>query len=579
MGIKDKEFKAFSIDVFKQLFEGKEIISGWEEERLVTKRISDYLRDLSFEVRYLEVPCMAWREKYVEIREGSRDVPALALPYSPSGYAEAPLVYAGHGLEKDEWEGIEVEGKIALLEWYSEELDEVVWQYREAVERGAVGVIVYDAYPGVMRRIVVHFSEDYSYESGDPLPVPVVSVSRLEGLRLIKAARKGLNVSLRVETELRHKATGFTVEAIGDEDEAITLLTAHHDHWLSGFGDNVLGVAMLLFLSKELVNSKGIRIVSFCCEESGALDYSPWYWVWGSRNYVHYLKEKGVLEKLKIVINIDVATRNPIKLALSSPEMIERARKILGKKAEYELGSPYFDSYPFMVEGVPSITIHSMDSYFDVYHTNKDIPELVEWDAVIKSYSIVKELAHIASKFADSKEFMRLVRKSILEISQKILNEKKSLKEAKKVDHEKAKKLRGLLITPIFEGDYSKDHGPFKTVFLPQLLIVKDYESLKRIFKLIEEEKINEAYRMLERVPSKRIIPGDEKIVTRFPKSYLKTLFKVSEKDAILKFLKEMEFIYISDIRRRVEYLRGIYEAICKGSKEGGSKGYFRDNK
>ncbi len=177
-----------------------------------------------------------------------------------------------------------------------------------------------------------------------------------------------------VETRL---GTGYNliVNLEGDKEESV-ILAVHHDHWLTGYADDCLGVglgaSMLLNVIKERSSMKrGLSFISFTAEEAGNPGFASLYWAYGSTRYVEYLSRRNLLDSVYAVLDLDVVGRQYV-IHTSEDLSLQLSQLV---NAQWELPKPYFDALNFEMNGIPSLTLSSLDNYWDVYHTDRDVEE------------------------------------------------------------------------------------------------------------------------------------------------------------------------------------------------------------
>jgi len=481
--------------------------AGSDEEREYLARVAAKLEEAGLRVEKFTFECMTWREKHAEVAVGGLRLRAAAMPYSPPGDVEAEVVHVGEAALPHEWEKFDLRGKIALVKFYHK-LDEASWQYLEAVWRGAEAVVFYDRFPSRRRRIVITYSRDYRFTAGAPPPVPAVSVSFEDGMRLLRAAREGKRVRVLVEAEVEHSSSSAVVYA-GDLSGPV--LGAHADKWLAGFTDDVLGVSLLLLLASELRDSAGYIV--FGAEESGAPGYSPWYWLWGSRSFADHLERKGLLDEFGVLLNLDVLGGSRLRLSASGPDFKEGLASILG---DVEAGPDQviFDSFSFTMKGVPAATFHTFPELWSVYHTDVDTPSLVDWESIGRAYESVLRAAR-----AFIRERWGLMKYSALvDAIRERLEQVEFLPEARlvldrlaklRVDSEEfARALRRALTRPVFRGHYETELVESEIVYPYLLDVLDDYLSLRNA---LNTGDLRVVIRGLRRVPgAEEMLPSVE---------------------------------------------------------------------
>jgi len=448
---------------------GGDVVAGSREEAEAAERIRGVLEGLGLSTGVYRFECMSWGERHAELDAPGAPVRAVALPYTPSGDVEAELVYAGEGLEERDWEGVNAEDRVVLLKWFGK-LDEAVWQYIEAVRHGAAAVILYDPYPGRVRRMVMSLSTDYRFGGGTPPYVPALSVSFEAGMRLLRVARRGGRVRVYTETSVRHGAESRVVYA-GDMEGVV--VTAHMDKWLTGFSDNSLGVALVLEAAERLRDAASYVI--FGAEESGAPGYSPWYWIWGSRSFVSWLGRRGLIESLGPVVNLDVLGGPRVHVSASGPGYRRGLEDTLGGGYTYGWDEAIYDSYSFTLAGLPAATLNTYDHVQPVYHTDLDNDVYTVWSGVDQALRAVEAVANRFSRegwgIIDYGELVGALRRRVEEFSwapesRDVL----ALLEGLELrGEEEARRLRRLLAAPIYRGRYETTYRDFEYSY-PYLL-------------------------------------------------------------------------------------------------------------
>src|SRR5882724_3943641 len=197
-------------------------------------------------------------------RAGGRDLANEVLAYSGCGSAAAPLVHVGTG-EPADCDGIDLSGRIALVE------RNVTFhrsaQYREAVARGAVGLVYISHAP--QNLIQIGTVSDPEDGLG---PIPALSVGERDGKDLIAAARAGgITAEIRIDAILQ-PATGRNVVGRLAGEGPPLLIGAHHDTWHVDSTDNGSGIAVLLELAERLAHEprrRGAVLVAYDAEELG----------------------------------------------------------------------------------------------------------------------------------------------------------------------------------------------------------------------------------------------------------------------------------------------------------------------
>ncbi len=352
----------------------RETISGTHQERAVAEKLVEILGDAGMREVYLhEIPVLSWRERLCYIEAAGTSIACRANPYSLSSTVEAPVIYARYCGSRVALTRPPA-GAVVVVP-YPDDPDDAKFVYERLVENGAVAVVFYDELPGRYRRIVITGIRGFPYTYGAPPPVPIVSIRKEDYLRMIRDSVA--RARLVVETNVRHMEKGYVVHGKTRRTCAKSLLvTAHHDHWFTGYSDNLLGLEAMVQvaarLSESSIKELCIEALSFTAEESGAPGYSGWYWMWGSRYYAGFAAETGAAGDIIAVINIDAASTIPLRVA-SNPMLHPVLHTVSsGRVSEISVDSPYFDSFSFSIHGVPALTIHTLPELTPNYHTTMD---------------------------------------------------------------------------------------------------------------------------------------------------------------------------------------------------------------
>ncbi len=360
----------------REVFE-REIVAGSAAELSAVHALKELFEDLGGDDVYLEpLPVMTWIEDECFIEAPGLRIKCLALPYSLSIDAEARSIHAHYygssiALRDDP------ANKIVIAP-YPDELDDAKYVLLKLAKAGAAAVVFYDNYPGRVRRVVVCGSKSYSYMHGSPPPIPAAAISKESLLKLAKSISGGA-LRLYIKTRVVHSSTGYNVVSVyNGSRESEVILSAHHDHWLKGYSDDLIGLESLARTAVKLKNADRRHmyiLISFTAEESGAPGYASWYWSWGSRKYLEGRLIKKDLDKVALAINIDAVFTTPLR-ASTNPFLWGVVKELIDLGYVLTNGvtvdQPIFDSYSFTAIGVPALTLHTFNELKPVYHTNLD---------------------------------------------------------------------------------------------------------------------------------------------------------------------------------------------------------------
>ena len=371
----------------------RETIPGSEQEYRVVDKLKSLFREYVDWVKVYNVPTDSWFEEECVLEIGDRSYQCKALPNVDKIIVEGKIVDA-YVVNDEIRLSRDVEYPIVFIE-FPEELDETKYIVLELSRRGAVAVIFYDRFEDRYRRSVLNGDENYSFEHGSPPPIPAVSIKREDytEIRRLGSDKLVLRINARVVHGLESK---IVVAGINGSGENEIHVTAHHDHWFTGFSDNLVGLEVLYQVIKRLSREwSGVNLVfiSFSSEEIGALNYASWYWAWGSRYYLKILDEKNMLEKVVVDVNVDAIYKLPLEIH-GNPSLKPCIDRVSRKNTIKYRGYDHmdFDSFSYTIHGVPALTITSLESMDPIYHSNHDDGRDFNYEVLEKTVNTVIDL-------------------------------------------------------------------------------------------------------------------------------------------------------------------------------------------
>jgi Zn-dependent M28 family amino/carboxypeptidase len=281
----------------------------------------------------------------------------IALPRSPPGTVEAPLVDCGDGLP-DDFADADLDGAVALVSTtvpdYYDRFVHRREKYYRAVEAGAVGFVFRNHTPGCLAPTGSVGTD------ADPLgPVPAVGVGREVGARLARR-HAGTPVSLGVDCETPRATSGVVRADIGPDTDRAVYLTSHVDaHDIAeGAVDNAAGTATVLEVVRALRGrgdlDRRVRIVCFGAEEVGLR---------GSKREADLVDPDAV----QAVVNCDGVCRGRTLQCYTHgfddlTAAVERMADRFGHPVTVRpTQHPHSDHWPFVVRGVPAVLASSDD--------------------------------------------------------------------------------------------------------------------------------------------------------------------------------------------------------------------------
>lgn len=296
----------------------------------------------------------------------------LALPGSPAGTVEGPLVDVGTGTA-EEFESTDLDGGIAMASSKSPD-DHDRWIHRMekyvcAAEAGADAFVFRNHVEGCLPP-----TGEVGYHNR-PGPIPAIGVSKEVGDRLVRACEDA-TVTATVDVDARSESTTSrnVSAAVGPDTEESVLVTAHVDaHDIAeGANDNGAGSALvtevgrLLDQASEELDTR-VQLVTFGSEEIG---------LWGAYHWA----ETHDLSAVKAVLNLDGAgASRTLGVNANGFEDLEAAIQATTDRLDVPVSigstiSPHGDQWAFVQEGVPAAMCYAVsDSSGRGYgHTHAD---------------------------------------------------------------------------------------------------------------------------------------------------------------------------------------------------------------
>jgi len=390
------------LDLAKSFAGIGETTAGSPQEKRLASMIVGLVEELSDDVKLEEVPVSYWREEYCFVECEGYVAPCAVQP---------PTV----GEVDIEFEVGKKSADVVIVDAPSHP-DEFSDIYPKHVCRDEKLLLVYREPKPIRRRIVVLCDSIPKYGVAPMPPSIAVDAYIPQSCRKVRVLAKA-SISAGV---------GFNVIADSYGSGVLVYATAHHDHWLSGFSDNLIGLALAYAFYKHLANKYGkkvhVRFASFTAEEGFSYPISPFYWLIGSR--IHVLKNSEELLSRRVVnVNFDViVSADKVRISTNDPLIKLEA---VNAGANVEPDSDLFDSYSFSSIGIPSVTVHTFREAVvrGVYHSDIDASGVVDIstleeslkiaDAVVKSYLRTENCRDFVEAFSRDFSYLELSSKPI----------------------------------------------------------------------------------------------------------------------------------------------------------------------
>jgi hypothetical protein len=348
-----------------------ERLSGTEAEKQTVEYFRQYLESHGVPLTVHELDGFASfpeESSLMLLEPGKEDIPCstFAQIASTSGPGiETDVVYVGQGGE-DDYEGVDVAGKIALAELsYTPPRPEKV---RIATEKGAVGMVMmnwglpeHDSLPkGTVKAIWGNPSDQDAYL----LPkIPVVGVTRRDGERLGGLCRRGV-VRVRLQAKADRKwVTSYLPEIRingSGGSEKFVLVGGHYDAWGGGVTCNAVGNAVKLELARILweKRSRLFHNTSICFwpgHETGIMFGSVWmvdtFWKDITHNCIIYVNvdSPGLKEASELMV------RTSPEVTRFHEQTVEKFKDLLGDTTVGRQRLTRTGDQSFFGIGVPSL--------------------------------------------------------------------------------------------------------------------------------------------------------------------------------------------------------------------------------
>lgn len=265
--------------------------------------------------------------------------------------------------------------------------------------------------------------------------IPAVGISYDDAMELIKRKAKNVRFGLK-QKDFDATSRNVIAEVKGtDFPEEIIVVCGHFDSVMDSEGahDNGGGSAVMFELARQFNASplrRTLRFVWFGSEELGLL---------GSEAYCK--KHKTQLDKVKMVINIDVAggiigiNGGVITGSDALKNYVEALGKEMGLSLNIAAGAYSSDSIPFAeADNIPSVNVYRSGGGCAFCHSSGDKPEYVGPEGLQPtgdfSHRLIKRLGN-AIEFPFDREYSETVRKAVDDyLKNRML--RKDVKKAKK---------------------------------------------------------------------------------------------------------------------------------------------------
>lgn len=273
--------------------------AGSDAEHKAADFLAEEMQNLGLEdVEKVPVTVDKWQFNDASLKIKGSNIDIMPASYASNGTDEngitAEIVDVGTGMAAD-YEGVDVEGKIALAgvdQWNEGWIDQYM---NEAALHGAAAIVTYSlesgyaAYSDDMINMQDLCSEDV---------IPCVSISRNQYKEIKKALKSGKKTAtLTVDNEMiEDGGTSYNVigSIKGKSSDQQIIVSGHYDVYFNGFQDDSCAIGLILAMAKGMKDSgyvpeNDIVFVAHAAEEWGAIGTS-FDWTTGAWEMINNAK-------------------------------------------------------------------------------------------------------------------------------------------------------------------------------------------------------------------------------------------------------------------------------------------------
>lgn len=333
---------------------------------------------------------------------------SYATEATPKEGIHAEVIYVGDGT-MDDYEGLDVKGKIVLCDVNQRDNWWVTMPMLEAWHQGAAALLAAST---------EGFSEisDEAYNANDicgPTGLPCVSITPKDSLYLQELMEDGpVTANLKVDNIVEPGGTSYNIvgKIPGKNSEEMIIFGAHYDMYFTSFQDDSVAVGSALAIAKAMIDSEYVpeRDIVFCIhgsEEWGASN-SQFDWTTGAWRMINEAHPEWVGKTLAFInFELPAFEFDDYTMVYSAPEMYTLIDRFVNEEP-----SPgpvncfpdgvltdgfqtytYSDDFSYYVAGVPStvngfLLDKDMEDVFqfykEIYHSNFDTKETCNFNVL-----------------------------------------------------------------------------------------------------------------------------------------------------------------------------------------------------
>ncbi|WHH60488.1 M28 family metallopeptidase [Petroclostridium sp. X23] len=177
------------------------------------------------------------------------------------------------------------------------------------------------------------------------------------------------------------------------------VVCAHYDSvfYAPGAVDNASGIQVVYNIAKRFIeegkmNKKTIAFIAMGCEEPGLL---------GSRYYVKFLKEHGLLDHIEFCVNFDMVGKGEnffLRAGMGKGEylmnILNESNLKIAHDIKLDTAKASSDNWPFNEENIPNVQVVALP--FPLYHQSDDTVDQMDTKILSEAeeigYTLIKEL-------------------------------------------------------------------------------------------------------------------------------------------------------------------------------------------
>ena len=334
-------------------------MAGSAGERAGLELTRDALRTVGArDARIESFEIQGWERGESELRHDDESIASgqhacLALPRSPSGAANGPLVDLGYGLPAD-FER-DCTGAIVMVSADTpDDVDRFIHRrekYYHAVEAGAAGFVFTNHVAGTLPPTGSVGTVDAPIGA-----IPAVGVSKEVGTRLSRRYEE-TDLTVAVDCAAPAATSGNVIADIGPDTDEYLVVSSHVDaHDIAeGAMDNGAGTATIVEVARALAAREAaldtrVRFIGFGAEEVGLVGSSR-------------VAEAVDPDRVKAVVNVDSNVfGRTLQIDHHGFEALEAAAERVGERFDHPIALdgalvPHSDHWPFVARGIPGYMI------------------------------------------------------------------------------------------------------------------------------------------------------------------------------------------------------------------------------